>query len=555
MPQELRRRALTVIQPGFEGTAPPDWLRRLLGEGLGGVCLFARNTPGPEQTADLTAALREANPEVVVACDEEGGAITRLESAHGSSWPGNAVLGRVGDPRLTGAVAAEMGAFLAAVGITLAYAPTADVTSDPDNPVIGVRSFGSGAREVADHTAAFVGGLQSAGVAACAKHFPGHGDTSVDSHHALPVLGIDEEVLWRRELPPFVAAIQAGVRTVMAGHLLVPCLDADRPASLSPAALTGLLRGRLGFTGAIVTDALEMDAVAAGEPLPALAVRALAAGADVLCLGARRTGEATVRAVCDAVVDAVRTGVLAEERLVSAADRVRGIAVPTPPAPPSVGGGSARPWRVDLRGGRSGVRCVRLQGGGGERRGGGTSPAARPRELSSTDGNAADVRAGRRDAAEIHTPGARAPLGALAAARALELRGPAPRFDRPPVVVTFDPPRTVAVGRRTPWGVAGLLAARLPGTDTLTLTPPDCDEDGYAAALAHPARPLLLVVRDASRHTWISDAVRHLLARRPDAGVIEMGLPGPARPGAWHLATHGPSLASARAAVSLLLDR
>jgi beta-N-acetylhexosaminidase len=491
VPQDLRRHALTVIQPAFEGTVPPDWLRRLLGEGLGGVCLFARNTPGPEETARLTAALREENPRVVVACDEEGGAVTRLESAHGSSWPGNAALGRVGNLALTASVAAEMGRFLAAAGITLAYAPTADVTSDPRNPVIGVRSFGTSAQEVAAHTKSFVIGLQSAGVAACAKHFPGHGDTSVDSHHALPVLRIDEETLWERELLPFRWAVETGVRTVMAGHLLVPCLDADRPASLSRPALAGLLRGRLGFTGAIVTDALEMDAVAAGEPLPALAVRALAAGADVLCLGARRTDEETVRAVCDAIVDAVRAGTLPEEDLVSAAARVRAIAMDGPAPEPAADGDRER-----------------------------------------------------------------APLGAVAARDALEVHGVLPDFPQPPVVVTFDPPRTVAVGRRTPWGVAGLLAARLPGTIALTLGPADCeaDGDGLTAALAHPGRPLVLVVRDASRHAWISAGVSRLLDARPDAGVVEMGLPGPARPGAWHLATYGPSLASAHAAVARLLD-
>jgi beta-N-acetylhexosaminidase len=513
VPQELRRAALTVIQPAFEGTAPPGWLRRLLGEGLGSVCLFARNTPDHATTARLTAALREANPDVVVAADEEGGAITRLESAHGSSWPGNAALGRIGHLALTAGVAAEMGRFLATAGITLAYAPTADVTSDPRNPVIGVRSFGTQAQEVAAHTQTFVIGLQSAGVAACAKHFPGHGDTTVDSHHALPVLGVGEELLWERELVPFRWAIEAGVRTIMAGHLLVPCLDPDRPASLSRPALTGLLRERLGFTGAIVTDALEMEAVAAGEPLPALAVRALAAGADLLCLGARRTDEATVRAVADALVDAVRTGALPEERLLSAAARVGTIAVTEEAAEPP--------------------HVVRHRGGGGGAAAGG--PASRP-----------DVAEGE---------GGMARLGAIAARSALQLTGEVPHFAQPPVVVTFDPARTVAVGRRTPWGVADLLTARLPETVALALTPEDCDEDGLAAALARPDRPLVLVVRDAARHAWIGEGLDRLLARRPDAGVVEMGLPGPDRPGAWHLATYGPSLASARAAVSLLLDR
>jgi beta-N-acetylhexosaminidase len=553
VPQELRRQALTVIQPAFRGTAPPDWLRRLIGEGLGGVCLFARNTPDAVTAAAVTGALRAENPDVLVAADEEGGAVTRLESAHGSSWPGNAALGRVGDPALTGAVAAEMGAYLAAAGIRLAYAPTADVTSDPRNPVIGVRSFGTDAADVATHTAAFVAGLQSAGVAACAKHFPGHGDTSVDSHHALPVLDVDEATLEGRELAPFRAAIAAGVRTVMAGHLLVPSLDPDRPASLSAVLLT-LLRRRLGFGGAIVTDALEMEAVAAGRTLPELAVRALAAGADLLCLGARATEEATVRAVADAVVAAVRSGELPAERLAEAADRVAGIALPGPAPEDAATGATA-----------SGSAA-------GSASSGGASGAA-------ASGGASAARPGRS---------AYAALGALAAGRALELRGQAPRFDVPPVVATFETARTVAVGRVTPWGIADLLAERLPGTVLRTVTPETADPSALAEIAADHERPLVLVVRDAARHAWITAALARLLSARPDAGVVDMGLPAPdarplppqprpagvtyprpadaapapaaaahspatGRPGAWHLATYGPSLASARAAVDLLL--
>ncbi|MEV6007239.1 glycoside hydrolase family 3 N-terminal domain-containing protein [Streptomyces sp. NPDC051976] len=493
MSQELRRQALTVIQPGFEGTTPPGWLRRQLARGLGGVCLFARNTPDPGTTARLTAALRAENPRALIAADEEGGAVTRLESAHGSRWPGNGALGRAGDPELTRAVAAEMGAFAAAAGIGLVYAPTADVTSDPRNPVIGIRSFGVSAPDVAAHTAAFVAGMQSAGVAACAKHFPGHGDTTVDSHHDLPVLRVDAHTLRHRELLPFRAALEAGVRTVMAGHLLIPCLDPHRPASLSRPVLTGLLREQLGFQGAVVTDALEMDAVAGGEPLPALAVRALAAGADLLCLGARRTDEETVLAVRDALVTAVQVGELPASRLADAAARVLAVALPRPAA-----------------------------------------------ALAATPG-----------AADGEAPYG-AVLGALAARRALELTGEVPPSAAAPVVVTFDPPPSVAVGRRTPWGVAALVAARVPGTEQVTLTPDTCDDAGLAPALAHPGRPLVLVVRDAARHPWITAAVEKVLARRPDAGVVEMGLPGAVRPGAWHLATYGPSLASARAAVALL---
>ncbi|WP_146765297.1 glycoside hydrolase family 3 N-terminal domain-containing protein, partial [Micromonospora saelicesensis] len=169
--------AAAVLQPGFVGTTPPPWVCRWLGEGLGSVVLFARNVVDTEQVAALTATLRAERPDVIVAIDEEAGDVTRLESVHGSSRPGNFALGAVDDPELTEAVARDLGAELAAAGITLNYAPDADVNSNPANPVIGVRSFGADPVLVARHTAAWVRGLQAGGVAACAKHFPGHGDT------------------------------------------------------------------------------------------------------------------------------------------------------------------------------------------------------------------------------------------------------------------------------------------------------------------------------------------------------------------------------------------
>src|SRR6266536_1808351 len=175
------------LLPGFAGTRAPDWILRRLDGGLGGAVLFSRNVADPAQVAALTAELHAARPDGLVAIDEEGGDVTRLESATGSSYPGNLALGAAGDPELTRAVAASLGAELAAAGIDLDLAPVADVNSNPDNPVFGVRSFGADPDLVGAHTAAFVAGLQSAGVAACVKHFPGHGDTSVDSHLDLPV--------------------------------------------------------------------------------------------------------------------------------------------------------------------------------------------------------------------------------------------------------------------------------------------------------------------------------------------------------------------------------
>ncbi len=244
--------ALRCLLPGFEGTIAPGWVRRRVAQGLGGVVLFGRNVESDEQVRALNVALHAERPGVVVAIDEEGGDVTRLDARTGSRYPGNLALGAAGDPCLTAQVAAEMGARLASIGVDLNLAPVADVNTNPRNPIIGVRSFGSDPAAVAEHTAAWVGGMQGAGVAACAKHFPGHGDTSVDSHLALPV--------GKEELAPFKAAIGAGVRAIMSAHIVVPSLDLH-PATISSRVMTGLLRDELGFDGVAVTDGLEMAAL------------------------------------------------------------------------------------------------------------------------------------------------------------------------------------------------------------------------------------------------------------------------------------------------------
>ncbi|MEV8090183.1 glycoside hydrolase family 3 protein [Streptomyces nigra] len=322
----LTRDALTVLQPGFTGTTAPDWLLRRLGEGLASVGLFGRNIASPEQLAALTAQLRAERDDVLVAIDEEGGDVTRLEVRTGSSFPGNHALGAVDDVDLTRQVAAELGRRLAACGVNLNWAPSADVNSNPANPVIGVRSFGADTALAARHTAAYVTGLQSAGVAACTKHFPGHGDTAVDSHHALPRIDADASVLTERELAPFRAAIAAGTRAVMSAHILVPALDPDRPATLSHGILTELLRGELGYTGLIVTDGMEMQAIAATYGIERGSVLAIAAGADAICVGGGLADDETVRRLRDALVTAVRAGDLPEARLAEAAERVRELA-------------------------------------------------------------------------------------------------------------------------------------------------------------------------------------------------------------------------------------
>ncbi len=316
----LERLASACLFPGFEGLAPPDWLRRELEGGLGGVVLFSRNVADRAQLAALSAGIRAERAEALIGIDEEGGDVTRLEAGTGSSYPGNLALGAVDDVELTRQVAAAIGGELAASGVNLDLAPVADVNSDELNPIIGVRSFGSEPALVARHTAAFVSGLQRAGVAACAKHFPGHGATRSDSHLELPTIDVDRETLLARELVPFRAAIAAGVQSLMTAHIRVPALD-DLPATLSRAHLTGLLREELGFDGMVITDALEMRAVSATVGVEEGAVLAIAAGADALCLG-HDLLEDDVRRIRQALVEAVRAGRLPEQRLAEAAARV-----------------------------------------------------------------------------------------------------------------------------------------------------------------------------------------------------------------------------------------
>ncbi|RPK91412.1 MULTISPECIES: glycoside hydrolase family 3 protein [Streptomyces] len=481
----VTRDALAVLQPGFTGTTAPDWLLRRVGEGLSSVGLFGRNITSPEQLTALTERLRSERDDVLVAIDEEGGDVTRLEVTHGSSFPGNFALGSVDDVHLTRAVAQELGRRLAECGVNLNWAPSADVNSNPGNPVIGVRSFGADTRLAARHTAAYIEGLQAAGVAACTKHFPGHGDTAVDSHLAMPRIDVDLDTLHARELVPFRAAIAAGSKSVMSAHILLPALDPERPATLSPQILTGLLRQELGYDGLIVTDAVEMDAIAGTYGIERGSVLALAAGADAICVGGGLADEETVLRLRDALVAAVRSGELTEERLADAAARVRALAS----------------WTQRARG------DVREPGAAVQE---GTAPGT----------------------------GISSDIGLVAARRAVRLSGSGDRLTDPAYVASFSAEANIAVGGETPWGIAAELDRILPGTGTGTY---GVDSDAPAAAILAAAgeRRIVAVVRDEHRHTWMSEALDALLAARPDTIVVEMGLPQSDPRGSLYIATHG----------------
>ncbi|GAA3716887.1 glycoside hydrolase family 3 protein [Streptomyces tremellae] len=493
--KDVRRLALSVLQPGFVGTEAPDWVLRAIRDGLSSVVLFTRNIVSPQQVARLTAQLRQENPALVIAIDEEAGDVTRLESATGSTRPGNFALGAVDDVELTESVARDLGRQLHAAGVSLDYAPSVDVNSNPDNPIIGVRSFGTAPDVVSRHTAAWVRGLQSAGVAACAKHFPGHGDVAVDSHHGLPSYDAGADEIAEQALPPFRAALAAGVRAVMSGHLLVPAYDPESPATLSRRILVELLRKELGFDGLIVTDAIEMGAVTDLYGIGGATVRALAAGADAICVGGESAEESTTRLLTASVVDAVASGELPLDRLAEASERVREFA----------------DWSTGL---------------------GGSVP----------------VDPVSRD------------IGYVAARRAVRLSGPAADalpLAAAPHVVELVPSTNLAIGKETPWGVAVPLRERVPGTTFVRLHPQELAEGPAALreyGLAPAAgRPLVVVVRDAARHAWMGSALADLTAARPDAIVVEMGLPGAATaPGALHIFTHGATAASGVAAAEVL---
>ncbi|WP_371779989.1 glycoside hydrolase family 3 protein [Streptosporangium subroseum] len=472
--QGLHRLAAGTLLVAFQGTTVPGWVLRGLENGLGGVTLFGFNVADAAQLSTLTARLRETG-EPVISLDEEGGDVTRLAYHVGSPYPGNAALGAVDDAELTRRVYRSIGDDLARCGVNLDMAPSADVNTADDNPVIGTRSFGSDAALVARHTVAAVHGLQSAGVAACVKHFPGHGATRQDSHLEIPLVDASLELLRERELVPFRAAIAAGTKSIMTAHVRVPAVTGLIPATLSPAALTGLLRGELGYDGVVISDALDMKAVTDAYGLAGGAVLSLAAGADLLCLGPLPTEE-DIRRITSEIVAAVLDGRLPLARLEAAAERVARL----------------RTWF-------------------------GTPHTGQAEENV---------------------------IGLAAARRAISLTGSASPLVNP-LVVEVDTPPTIAVGD-VPWGFTPLL----PQAEVLRVKPEDADVPGILERAA--GRSLIVVVKDAHRYQASRSVVSALLSARPDATVVEMGLPIWRPEGVTYLATYGAARANAQAAAELL---
>ncbi|MCB9597088.1 MAG: beta-N-acetylhexosaminidase [Sandaracinaceae bacterium] len=309
-----------VLLAGYPAGDPPaSILESLAEDALAGVILFKRNlADGPAGAAEQIRALaRAARRTPLVAVDQEGGRVQRLR-APVLELPPMRRLGVLDDVDLTRRAARVLGRQLGAIGFNVDFAPVLDVDTNPDNPVIGDRSFGADPELVARHGVAFARGLRDAGLLACGKHFPGHGDTVDDSHFALPALPHAMDRLEAVELVPFRAA--AGeVGSVMTAHIVFRALDPDRPATLSRAVVTGLLREQLGYDGLVVSDDLEMKAIADHWSTGRAAVEAIRAGCDLLLICA--TVELLEEARAALAAEAARDGAFAA-RLDAAARRV-----------------------------------------------------------------------------------------------------------------------------------------------------------------------------------------------------------------------------------------
>ncbi len=326
----LRREIGQLLIGSLPARTIPQELRSLAREfQLGGITLFRRNIEAPEQVEELSRDLQELAVDLPlwVATDQEGGRVARLKAPF-TEWPPMATLGRSGDPALAGRFAAALAAELRAVGVTLDYAPVLDIHTNPKNPIIGDRALSEDPAHVAALGAAIIAGLQDNGVAACGKHFPGHGDTSVDSHLDLPIVEHPPDRIRRVECVPFIEAIRRGVAFIMTAHVLVPALDDERPATLSRRVVYDLLRDELGFDGVILSDDLEMKALAKDYDVAESAILAINAGCDgvLICrhLSSEPHNDINVQAtVLEALVHAVEDGRIPYGRVEDALKRQR----------------------------------------------------------------------------------------------------------------------------------------------------------------------------------------------------------------------------------------
>lgn len=310
----VERQAGQVIVARYAGLEPP--VEQIAELGLGGVILMGDNVESTEQVADATAAIQQADDRefpVIIGIDQEGGTVARIKEP-ATEFPAYMTLGASRDTAMAAEVAQASGEELRAMGLTMVFAPDADVTTGPGDPTIGTRSASSDPQVVAETVRASLQGYAASGIVAVSKHFPGHGSVPADSHEELPVQTASLDELRARDFVPFRAAVEAGAEAVMVAHIDVEAVDPGVPSSLSPEVI-GLLRDELGFEGAVITDAQDMAAISEGYGSGAAAVQALAAGVDIVLM------PADVESAHTAIVDAVASGELPADRLAEAATR------------------------------------------------------------------------------------------------------------------------------------------------------------------------------------------------------------------------------------------
>ncbi|WP_371660533.1 beta-N-acetylhexosaminidase [Streptomyces sp. NBC_00280] len=491
LPLDLDEAVHRCLVAGFDGTTGvPDTLKRLIERGLGGVILFTRNVRDADQVRRLTDELRALRPDLLVAIDNEGGGIGHLVAAGAPEVPGSYALGVVDDPDLTARCADALAGHLASLGITVSYAPVADLQHHPANPIVRTRSFGADPELAARHLRAWITATEARGIASCAKHFPGHGGTVTDSHHEMAVdLRSYDEI--RADVEPFRAAVAAGVPMLMSAHVVYPALDPERPATLSRRILGDLLRHDLGFDGVLVSDALEMKAIADRYGEAAGARLALAAGADQVIVAVPDL--ATTLACRDAVIGALRDGMLAEDRVREAAGRVRKLAERYADA---VEEGAVAPWDAGA-GLDAARRAVR-----------GTLPGARAGDCAAA-------------------PGA--------------------------YVVDLFPPPHPALN----WGGEDLLSAVRaldPTASGMALNEAPVDPAALAEGVLRWAAgvPLVVATSDAGLYPWQAELRAALAAGRGDAVLVDTGLPD-AGAGVGALCSYGRGQVNLRALAEVLV--
>jgi beta-N-acetylhexosaminidase len=321
--RDIRRHVGQLAIAGFAGHSIPADLRALAREfDLGGIILFARNVESPEQVAEVAREAQALADELPlwVSVDQEGGRVARLKAPF-TVWPPMMTLGRSANDDLARRFARALAVELTAVGISLDYTPVLDILTNPKNPVIGDRALGERAQDVARIAQIIIRTLQEEGIAACGKHFPGHGDTSTDSHHELPIVEHSPDRLEHVEFVPFRAAVEADVAAMMTAHILVPSIDDERPATLSPLIVNELLKKKLGFGGLVLSDDLEMRAISGRWGIADATVRAISAGCDAVLLCG--TAQAPQADALEAIIHAVEDGTLPVKRVEDALARHR----------------------------------------------------------------------------------------------------------------------------------------------------------------------------------------------------------------------------------------